>query len=198
MGTGKLVRVAVLAVVLIAAVSVVAGQQKTYPYPVVRDLRGVVPPGPKPLPSPPLGAGPWTFHTTEARIRVSVVTKGFAHPYGFAFLPDNVILICERGGALRVVRNGVIDPNPVAGVPKVIYRGTEAGLMDVVLHPAFEKNHWVYFTYHKPISDNLASNAVGRGTWDGKALTDVKEIFLSDDVDTEVNRITLAFGTNWA
>ena len=74
----------------------------------------------------------------------------------------------------------------------MIYRGTEAGMMDVVIHPAFEKNRWVYFSYHKPIGDNLASNAVGRGTWDGRALTDVKEIFLSDDVDTEVSRI--AFG----
>jgi aldose sugar dehydrogenase len=164
-----------------------------YPYPVVRDLKGVIPPGPRPLPSPPLGAGPWTTQTREAKIRVSVVTKGFSHPYGFTFLPDETtILISERAGALRVVRDGVIDPNPVAGVPKVIYRGTEAGLMDVVLHPAFEKNWWVYFTYHKPIGNNLASNAVGRGTWDGKALTDVKEIFLSDDVDTEVSRI--AFG----
>ena len=164
-----------------------------YPYPVVRDLKGVIPPGPKPLPSPPLGNGPWTYQTTEAKIRVSVVTKGFSHPYGFAFLPDGAtILISERAGALRVVRDGVIDPNPVAGLPKVIYRGTEAGLMDVVLHPGFEKNRWVYFTYHKPIGNNLASNAVGRGTWDGKALTDVKEIFLSDDVDTEVSRI--AFG----
>ena len=193
----------VMAVTLIAVVSTVAGQQsgqgqqtpnpaqKKYPYPVVRDLAATVPRGPRLMPSPPLGAGPWTYETTEAKkIRVSVVTRGFSHPYGFAFLPDGVILITERAGALRVVRNGVMDPNPVAGVPKVIYRGTEAGLMDVVLHPAFEKNHWVYFTYHKPIGDNLASNAVGRGTWDGKALTDVKEIFLSDDVDTEVSRIT--------
>jgi glucose/arabinose dehydrogenase len=167
--------------------------QQKYSYPVVRDLRGTVPAGPRQIPSPPLGSGPWTFETTEAKsIRVSVVTKGFSHPYGFAFLPDGTILISERAGALRVVRDGVIDPNPVAGVPKVIYRGTEAGLMDVVLHPAFEKNRWVYFTYHKPIGNNLASNAVGRGTWDGKTLTDVREIFLSDDVDTEVSRI--AFG----
>ena len=67
--------------------------QSKYPYPVVRDMRGVVPPGPKLLPSPPLGDGPWTFQTTEANIRVSVVTKGFSHPYGLAILPDNTFLI---------------------------------------------------------------------------------------------------------
>jgi glucose/arabinose dehydrogenase len=164
--------------------------QYKYSYPVVRDQRGVVPQGPRLLPSPPLGAGPWTFLTTEAgSIRVSVVTKGFSHPYALAMLPDGTVLITERAGALRVVRNGVIDPAPVAGVPQVIYRGTEAGLMDLALHPNFAQNKWIYFTYHKPIGSNLASNAVGRGTWNGRALTDVKEIFLSDDVDTEVSRI---------
>ena len=167
--------------------------QYKYSYPVVRDQRGTVPPGPRQIPSPPLGDGPWTYQTTEAgTIRVSVVTRGFSHPYGLAPLPDGSFLISEHAGALRVVRNGVIDPNPVAGVPQVIYRGTEAGLMDVVLYSDFAQNRWVNFSYHKPIGDNLASNAVGRGTWDGKALTDVKEIFLSDDVDTEVSR--LAFG----
>ena len=101
--------------------------QYKYPYPVVRDMRGVVPPGPRPIPSPPLGNGPWTFQTTEAgAIRVSVVTKGFSHPYGLAILPDGTFLISERAGNLRVVRNGVIDPDPVSGVPQVIYRGTEA------------------------------------------------------------------------
>ena len=194
---GLLASLAIAAIVVIeqgtSASQPTANPQQKYPYPVVRDLKGVVPPGPRPIPSPPLGSGPWTFETTEAKIRVSVVTKGFSHPYGFTFLPDGAtILITERAGALRVVRSGVIDPKPVAGLPKMIYRGTEAGMMDVVLHPAFEKNRWVYFSYHKPIGDNLASNAIGRGTWDGKALTDVKEIFLSDDVDTEVSR--LAFG----
>ena len=76
--------------------------QTKYPYPVVRDMRGVVPPGPKPLPSPPLGDGPWTFQTTEANIRVSVVTKGFSNPYGLAVLPDGTFLITERAGALPV------------------------------------------------------------------------------------------------
>ena len=207
MSPGRITRLpAVLA--LFVAISPVAGQrgdaggqgstnpaQRNYPYPVARDLRGVVPPGPRQLPSPPLGDGPWIFETTEATVRVSVVTKGFSHPYGLAILPDGAtMLISERAGDLRVVRNGVIDPDPVPGVPEVIYRGTEAGLMDVVLHPDFESNRRVYFTYHKPIGGNLASNAVGRGRWDGLALTDVEEIFLSDDVDTEVSRI--AFGAD--
>jgi glucose/arabinose dehydrogenase len=194
------------AVAVLAAMAVVQGQQPPadpplsdhpaqadYPYPVVRDLGSVVPPGPRLLPSPPLGEGPWTYQTTEADIRVSVVARGFSHPYGFAILPDgDTVLISERAGALRVVRNGVIDPVPVPGLPEVIHRGTEAGLMDVVLHPGFAGNGWVYFTYHKPLGNGLASNAVGQGRWTGTALEDVREIFVSDDVDTEVSRI--AFG----
>jgi glucose/arabinose dehydrogenase len=166
-------------------------QAKTYPYPTKRDLRATIPPGPRLLPSPPLGAGPWTFHTTEADIKVSVVARGISHPYAFAFLPDGDILVTERVGKLRLIHDGALDPQPVEGLPQTIYRGTEAGLMDIALHPDFARNHWVYFAYHKPIGDDLASSAVGRGTWDGtaKKLRDVREVFVSDDVDTEVSRL---------
>ena len=169
-------------------------QQKKYPYPTKRDLRGTVPPGPRLLRSPPLGKGPWVFHTTEANIEVSVVARGISHPYAFAFLPSGDILVTERAGKLRLIRDGKLDPQPIAGLPKVIYRGTEAGLMDVELHPDFAHNHWVYFAYHKPIGNDLASSAGGRGTWDGrhKRLTHVKDIFVSDDVDTEVSRLLFA------
>jgi glucose/arabinose dehydrogenase len=107
-----------------------------------------------------------------------------------AFTDDGAILVTERIGRLRLVRNGVLEPLPPApNLPPMIYRGTEAGMMDLALHPNYAQNHLVYFSYHKPIGDNLASNAVARGRWDGKQLVDVKEIFLSDDVDTEVSRI---------
>ena len=168
-------------------------RQKDFPYPVVRDQRGCCPAGPRALPSPPLGAGPWTFQTTEAAIRVSIVARGIEHPYAMAFMDDGAILVTERIGRLRVIRNGVLEALPPApNLPPMIYRGTEAGMMDLALHPNYAQNHLVYFSYHKPIGDNLASNAVARGRWDGKQLVDVKEIFLSDDVDTEVSRI--AFG----
>ena len=165
-------------------------RQKDFPYPVVRDQRGCCPAGPRAVPSPPLGAGPWTFQTTEASIKVSIVARGISHPYAMAFMDDGAILITERIGKLRVIRNGVLEPDsPAPNMPPMIYRGTEAGMMDLALHPDYAQNHLVYFSYHKPIGDNLASNAVGRGRWDGKQLVDVKEIFLSDDVDTEVSRI---------
>ena len=167
------------------------GQRATYPYPTTRDFRGVAPPAIV-WPSPPLGDGPFVFETAQQRIQVVVVTKGLSHPWSLAFLPDGGILVTEREGRLRLVRNGVLDPNPVSGAPKVVSRGTMAGLMDIALHPRFAENHWIYISYHKPVPGDLGSNAVLRGTWDGKALADVRDVFVSDDVDAEASRI--AFG----
>jgi len=169
--------------------------QKRFPYPVVRDQRGAVPPGPRPLPSPPLGDGPWVWSTLEQQgIKVSVVAKGLSHPWSAAFLPDGSILITERIGRLRIVRNGTLDPTPVSGTPQVLSRATMAGLMDIALHPRFAQNHWVYISYHKPLVPGVAANSILRGTWDGRALTDVRDVFVSDDVDTEASRI--AFGSD--
>src|SRR5262245_21768749 len=84
---------------------------------------------------PPLGDGPWTYDTYErgTGIRVSVVTRGVSHPWSLAFLPDGDMLITERPGRLRIVRNGMLDPQPVSGVLQVQTGGT-SGLMDVTLH----------------------------------------------------------------
>ena len=196
------------ALIGVAVAGIVAAQQgppqlspateelaKRFPYPVIRDLRGVIPRGPRPLPSPPLDSGPWVYSTFEQRdIKVSVVTTGLSHPWSLACLPDGSILITERAGRLRILRNGVLDPTPVAGTPQVLSRGTMAGLMDIALHPDFAQNKWIYISYHKPLAPGVAANSVLRGTWDGKALTDVRDVFVSDDVDTEASRIV--FGPN--
>src|SRR5262245_29337701 len=120
----------VLLVCFVASAVLLAQQTpKKYPYPDVRAMRGVVPPGPKvpPYDSPPLGDGPWMFETYEQRhIKVSVVTKGLSHPWSIAFLPagpstplgTSDILITERVGRLRLVRNGVMQPAPVEGTPQ--------------------------------------------------------------------------------
>src|SRR2546429_8201641 len=83
-----------------------------------------------------LGDGPWTYTTSErnTRIRVSVVTKGLSHPWSVVWLPNGDMLVTERAGRLRIVRNGVLDPEPITGVPKLQAGGT-SGLLDVALHP---------------------------------------------------------------
>jgi glucose/arabinose dehydrogenase len=100
-----------------------------------------------------------------------------------AFLPDGGILITERPGRLRMVRDGVLAADPILGVPAVRTRGTPAlwdtGLMDIALHPRFAENGYVYLTYHKadPSRPNGYVIALARGRWDGSALTNVQDIF---------------------
>jgi aldose sugar dehydrogenase len=137
------------------------------------------PTAPPPInwPSPPLADGPIVIETALQRQIQLVVTKGLNQPFSMAFLPDGGILVAERPGRLRIVRNGVLDPNPISGVPAVRAQGL-AGLMDLALHPRFRENQQIYFTYHKPIGDTGPGTiTLARGRWDGRALTNVADLF---------------------
>ena len=74
------------------------------------------------------------------------VLKNLEHPWGIAWLPEGDLLITERSGRLRIARDGVLDPTPIPGVPNV-FAQSQGGLMDIALHPRFEENRLVYFTY---------------------------------------------------
>jgi glucose/arabinose dehydrogenase len=133
--------------------------------------------------TPALGDGPWDFATEKGRIHVTVVAKNLDHPWGMAFLPDGDILVTERPGRLRVVRDGVLDPTPIAGLP-AIRAAVIGGLADVVLHPNFRRNRLVYFSYSKPaVADpTVTSLAVARARFDGgAALADVEDVFVAAD-----------------
>jgi glucose/arabinose dehydrogenase len=163
-----------------------------------------VPPGIN-WPDPPLGAGPFLLETAvpqHRNIRVVVVATGLNQPWSLTWLPDGTMLVTERAGRLRAIRNGVLDPNPVAGVPEVRAQGLQ-GLMDVVLHPRFAENRYVYLSYHKPFPVPGATTPQGaplvegetviaRGTWNGTALIDVRDIFRSGATRTESSRIGFA------
>jgi glucose/arabinose dehydrogenase len=132
------------------------------------------------VPVPPLAAGPFVFDTAEQhKIRVSVVTKGLSHPWSIAFLPDGGMLVTERPGRLRLIRNGVLDPTPIPGVPRVRTDGN-GGLMDVALHPQFADNRLVYFTYTKPVENGKGTPSLARGRLEGGALTDVRDLLVPE------------------
>ena len=133
------------------------------------------------VPVPPLGDGPWVIDTAEQhRIRVSVVTKGLEHPWAIAFLPGGDMLITERDGRLRIVRDGVLDPRDISGVPQVRTNGN-GGLMDVALHPQFAENRLVYLTYTKAVGNGMGVPALARGRLEGDALVDVQDLVVPAD-----------------
>ena len=135
--------------------------------------------GQAPRSSPPPPPLPETFFSGDLPIRVVPVAKGLSHPWSLAFLPSGEMLVTERDGRLRIVRNGVLDPAPVAGVPPVFSR-VLGGLLDVALHPRFAENRILYLSYAKGRTDNLSTTALARARFDGTALTDVKEIFAAN------------------
>jgi glucose/arabinose dehydrogenase len=164
----------------------------------------------------PLGMAPvavsepeYTFDTGEQhRLRVSVVAKGLNHPFAIALLPGGDALISERGGALRLLRNALgtpgkpttLETQPVPGVPAIETAFRLAGLHDLALHPRFSSNQLVYFTFNKTGTAAAAGGrqqarlTVMRGRFDGKALTDVKEIFVGKSAAPSGSRLT--FGTD--
>ena len=136
---------------------------------------------------------PMVFDTAEQhKIKVTVVAKGFAHPWSLAFLPDQSMLVTERDGRLRLVRHGKLEAQPVSGAPTVFVANLW-GLMDVALHPRFAENRLVYLSYLKPSATGPGGTlALARGRLEGNALSDVAEIFVADPPTAGSSRI--AFG----
>jgi glucose/arabinose dehydrogenase len=132
------------------------------------------------VPVPPLGPGPFVLDTAEQhKVRVSVVARGLSHPWALAFMPDGAMLVTERPGRLRVIRDGKLDPTPISGVPAVRTDGN-GGLMDVALHPRFAENGLVYLTYTKPVDGGKGTPSLARGQLEGGALKDVRDLIVPD------------------
>jgi aldose sugar dehydrogenase len=117
------------------------------------------------------------FESEHHDYRVVTVVDGLVHPWSIAFLPDGTMLVTERPGRLRIVRNGALFSQPVEGVPAVWARG-QGGLLDVVPHPDFATNRLIYLSYSKPSAEgDQATTAVVRGRFENDRLTNVEEIF---------------------
>jgi glucose/arabinose dehydrogenase len=112
--------------------------------------------------------------------RVVTVVEGLEHAWSIAFLPGGDMLVTERAGRLRIVRNDTLLPDSVPGVPAVLAQG-QGGLLDVVPHPEFAANRLIYLSFSKPVGDGeRATTAVVRGRFENDRLTDVEEIFQGD------------------
>jgi aldose sugar dehydrogenase len=107
------------------------------------------------------------------------VVSGLEHPWGIAWLPDGSALVTERPGRLRLIRDGRLDPQPIAGVPQVLACG-QGGLLDVALHPRFAENGLVYLTFAQGEED-ANRTALARGRLVDGRLEGVEVIFRNAD-----------------
>ena len=121
---------------------------------------------------------PLELETDTVKIRVVTIADGLESPWSMVFLPSGDILVTERPGRLRIIRNGKLQEEPIAGGPKA-QLGTHGGLLHVTLHPNFAQNNWIYLSYSKA-GERGVTTAVARARWDGKQLLDSTDIFVAD------------------
>jgi glucose/arabinose dehydrogenase len=107
--------------------------------------------------------------------RVVTVADGLLQPWSMAWLPNGEMLVTEKPGRLRIVRDGRLLPEAVPGVPEVFYSG-QGGLFEVLPHPNFLENRWVYLSYAKEEGETSVT-AIARGRFENDRLTNVVEIF---------------------
>ena len=132
------------------------------------------------IPVDPLGEGPWVFDTAEQhKIEVSVVARGLTHPWAIAFLPDGSMLLTERDGRLRLVKNDKLVKRPISGVPEVRTDGN-GGLMDVAIHPNFSENGLVYLTYTKPVERGWGAPALAMGKLVDGELQNTRDLLVTE------------------
>lgn len=139
------------------------------------------------------------FRTSQHDFRLDVVAE-LIHPHSMAFTPEGDMLITERPGRLRIVRQGTLLPTPVAGIPDVLFLGNgataqdgreQAGLRDVVLHPNFATNRLLYLSYVKPGPNGYGNLAVARGRFENDRLSNVQDIFVAHAPGNGTNRSSM-------
>jgi glucose/arabinose dehydrogenase len=109
--------------------------------------------------------------------KVVTFVEGLRNPWSMAWLPNGDMLVTERGGTLRIVRDGKLLPTPVPGVPAVRAQG-QGGLQEVALHPDFATNRLIYLSYAKPNADgSQGTTGLSRARFENDRLVDVREIF---------------------
>ncbi|MDE0899639.1 MAG: PQQ-dependent sugar dehydrogenase [Longimicrobiales bacterium] len=117
-----------------------------------------------------------TYHD----FRIVTVAEGLVNPWSMTFLPNGDMLVTERPGRLRIVRDGELMAASVEGLPEIYVRG-QGGLLDVVVHPDFRRNSMLYISYSKPGEEGGSSTtAIIRARFENDALHDVEELFVAN------------------
>ena len=123
---------------------------------------------------------PDQVQTLDYVVDVDVWVDGLDEPWGIAFPSDDTVLITEKRGTLRVVKDGALLDDAVSGTPEVLNEG-QGGLLDVAVDPDYDDNGWVYLSYSHVLSGDDrrpgAMTRIVRGKIENNAWTGEEVIF---------------------
>ena len=120
--------------------------------------------------------GSTVLKSEKHTFRVATMVTGLVNPWSVAFLPDGRMLVTELAGRLRLVGQSFqLDPKPIEGLPELVAQG-QGGLFDVVLHPQYAQNGWIYWAYNAPGPGGWGT-ALARGKLLGHRMTEVQVLF---------------------
>ena len=131
-------------------------------------------------------------------IEFEEVSGGLVNPWGMAFLPNGDILVTEKKGEIRIIRDGTLLDKKVEGVPEVYLKG-QGGLLDIELHPDFNQNRWLYLSYSSKDGSGSGGNTnIARFSFDGTVLSDKKVLYKATPNTTSGNHFgsRLAFDSD--
>jgi glucose/arabinose dehydrogenase len=139
----------------------------------------------------PLPAMPVVYETLQQKIRVSVVTRGLDRPWSFVVLPNGDMLVSFRyTHELKAIHKGVLEPKPLAGMPEM------RALFDIAPHPKFSENKLIYFGYTRATGNaddaRRSVMVIAKGRYEGNALSNVQDIFVTDPVFAGGSRMAFA------
>ncbi|RED43031.1 glucose/arabinose dehydrogenase [Winogradskyella eximia] len=104
-----------------------------------------------------------------------VIVSDLNIPWGFTFLPDSSMLITEKSGQLIHFKDG--KKTNISGLPEIYVRG-QGGLLDIILHPNYKTNGWLYFSYASPDGKEDGGNtAIARAKLKDNSLTDLEILY---------------------
>lgn len=108
--------------------------------------------------------------------RVATLLSGLENPWSMAFLPDGRMLVTERMGRMLLIGQDFrLEPKSVEGLPEIVSQG-QGGLFDVVLHPQYAQNGWIYWAFNAPGPGGWGT-ALARGKLQGHRMTEVQILF---------------------
>ena len=118
------------------------------------------------------------FESQDASFVIDTVAGGLQVAFGMSWLPDGRALITERNKAtgnmsLLELESGKLTP--VCNLPQVVSR-LDGGMLDVLVHPDYEKNGWIYFSFSAMRADSTSTLLVARARLADSCLTQKEEI----------------------